>query len=70
MTDLYNSTVLDKLVEKWIGTAGSDKQQHCVAHGTLDLKMKLKWAHGNLKLSLELLTTLSKNMEVNEMPCG
>ena len=53
-----------------MGTAGSDKQQHCVARGTLDLKMKLKWAHGNLQLSLKLLTTLSKSMEVTETPCG
>ena len=58
----------NKLEEKWVGVAGNGRYQQCVARGALDQKMKLKWAHGNLKLSLKLLTTLGKNMEVNGTP--
>ena len=54
----------------WMGITGNDKQQQCEACGTLDQKMKLRWVHGNLKLSLKLLTTLDNSMEVTETLYG
>ena len=64
MTDQNNSTV-------WVdGETGDDKQQQCEGFGTLDQKMELRWALGNLKLSLKLLTSLDNSMEVTETQRG
>ena len=54
----------------WMGTTGNGQQQQCGAFGTLGQKMKLTWAHENLKLSLKLLTTLDDSMEVTETQRG
>ena len=64
MTGQNNSTV-------WVdGDTGYDKQKQCEALGTLDQKMRLRWAHGNLKLSLKLLTSLDNSMKVTETQYG
>ena len=54
----------------WTGINGDDKQHQCEACGTLGQKVKLRWALGNLKLSLKLLTSLDNSMEVNETQYG
>ena len=45
-----------------MGITGDDKQQQCEACGTMEQKMKLRRAHGNLKLSLKMLTTLDNSI--------
>ena len=66
-TRQVNATVTKTTAQfGWMGITGNNKQQQWEAFGTLYQNMKLRWALGNLKLSLKLLTTLDNSMEVTE----
>ena len=53
-----------------MGITGNGTQHQCEACGTLGQKVKLRWALGNLKLSLELLTSLDNSIGVTEAQYG